>query len=232
MKDQRIEMVSGGWVTPDEGITNYYGLITQLFEGHELLKNVLGRSMCICAVILLRYPLGVKPVTQWAIDSFGHSSVVQYIYKQAGFKDVVLNRVNYWLKKALFISGNNNFYWRQAFAAGSNVTDVLAHLMPIYFSLDSCGPDKSVCTAIDHANETADDLEIQHLAVGLARNLRAKAEHARTRVILFSVGNDFVYNTREYWKAKHAVTHRITRFINDHFDEFRIKVGSKLLQPL
>lgn len=44
MKSQKLEILSGGWVMPDEANSHYYGLISQLMEGHEWIRNHIGEG--------------------------------------------------------------------------------------------------------------------------------------------------------------------------------------------
>ena len=95
----QLEIVSGGWVMPDEANTHVYALVDQLIEGHQWLdKN-----------------LGVRPNISWSIDPFGHSPTMAYIYRRAGFDAMLIQRVHYEMKRMLAEQRNHHPEWSNVY---------------------------------------------------------------------------------------------------------------------
>ncbi|VDN38166.1 unnamed protein product [Gongylonema pulchrum] len=99
MKSGKLEILTGGWVMTDEANSHYFGIISQLIEGHEWLSNHIGEDY--------------KPRNHWSIDPFGLSPTVSYFMKKSNFSNGVLQRVHYSVKKHLAGTKQLEFIWRQ-----------------------------------------------------------------------------------------------------------------------
>ena len=132
----RVEFVTAGWVMEDEANTYLYAMVDQIIEGNHFIKN----------------NLGAMAKAAWSIDPFGQSSTVAYLRKRMGFKNMIVQRTHYLVKKYLANHRSLEFNWRQNWdLAGS--TDMFTHMLTFnsYCTLDQCGPDKQVCCQFDFA---------------------------------------------------------------------------------
>lgn len=81
----RFEIVTGGWVMADEASSHVYGLINQLIEGHQWLRE----------------NLNFTPTTGFSIDPFGHGSTLPYLLAASGFDGTIIQRVHFAWKQFL-----------------------------------------------------------------------------------------------------------------------------------
>lgn len=85
IKSGRFEIVTGGWVMADEANTHVYGLINQLIEGHQWLRE----------------NLNCTPTTGFSIDPFGQGSTLPYLMAASGFDGAIIQRVHFAWKQFL-----------------------------------------------------------------------------------------------------------------------------------
>ncbi|KAM6222533.1 alpha-mannosidase 2 [Rhynchocyon petersi] len=198
IENGQFEIVTGGWVMPDEAGTHYFAIIDQMIEGHQWLEK----------------NLGVKPRSGWAVDPFGHSSTMAYLLNRAGFSHMLIQRIHYSIKKHFASHKTLEFFWRQNWDLGS-VTDIFCHMMPFY-SYDiphTCGPDPKICCQFDFKRlpggrvgcpwgippETIYLGNVQNRAQMLLDQYRKKSKLYRTKVVLAPLGDDFRYCERTEW---------------------------------
>ncbi|XP_032701055.1 alpha-mannosidase 2 isoform X2 [Lontra canadensis] len=222
LQNGQFEIVTGGWVMPDEAAAHYFALIDQLIEGHQWLEK----------------NLGVKPRSGWSIDPFGHSPTMAYLLKRAGFSHMLVQRVHYAIKKHFALHKTLEFFWRQNWDLGSG-TDIFCHMMPFY-SYDiphTCGPDPKICCQFDFKRlpggrfgcpwgvppETIHLGNVQKRAEMLLDQYRKKSKLFRTTVVLAPLGDDFRYCERTEWDHQYKNYQLLFDYMNSH-PEYNVKI--------
>lgn len=95
IKAKQWEFVMGGWVMPDEATTTWSAVSDQLTEGHLFLNRT----------------FGITPSIGWQIDPFGASVSIAELYKTAGFKHHVIDRINFKTRATLEQNKALEFLW-------------------------------------------------------------------------------------------------------------------------
>jgi alpha-mannosidase len=78
IRDKRLEIVHGGWVSPDEACPNYEDFIINMYKGHNFLKN----------------EFGYRPKIGWHYDQFGHSAANAALFTDFGLEAMFTARMS------------------------------------------------------------------------------------------------------------------------------------------
>lgn len=198
LKEGRLEIVVGSWVVPDEANPHYYALIDQMIEGHQWLWH----------------NLKTKPNNTWALDPFGYSSALPYLYKKAGYQNMVILRVHELVKNELIKMKALDFMWRQVWDhRGEN--DIRTQLMPykLYNIKHTCGPDHHICLLFDFRKipgevsesraEPITPQNVDRLSRLLLGQYEKKARLFKHNVLLVPLGDDFRYDREIEWDQQY-----------------------------
>ncbi|XP_040824851.1 alpha-mannosidase 2x isoform X1 [Ochotona curzoniae] len=213
----QLEIVTGGWVMPDEANSHYFALIDQLIEGHQWLER----------------NLGAVPRSGWAVDPFGYSSTMPYLLRRANLTSMLIQRVHYAIKKHFAATHSLEFMWRQMWDSDSS-TDIFCHMMPFY-SYDiphTCGPDPKICCQFDFKRlpggrincpwkvppRAITEANVAERAAVLLDQYRKKSQLFRSNVLLVPLGDDFRYDKPQEWDAQFFNYQRLFDFLNSKPD--------------
>ncbi|KAK7571097.1 hypothetical protein V9T40_014701 [Parthenolecanium corni] len=214
IQNGQVEIVSGGWVMPDEANSHYYSIIQELTHGHQWLEK----------------HLNYKPKRSWCIDPFGTSPTMPYILQHFGVESLVIQRTHYSVKKYLAKNKQLEFRWRQIWD-GSGKFDFMTHMMPffIYDIPHTCGPDPSICCQFDFRRpsaglfcpwkkqpQTITDKNVAFRAQTLLDQYKKKAELYSTNVLLVPLGDDFRFDVTSEWDQQYINYQKLFDYMNNN----------------
>ena len=219
IREGQLEIVTGGWVMPDEAITTAEGIVDQLIEGHQWVQD----------------KLGAIPTTAWANDPFGYSGVVPYILKSSGVQNMVILRVHQAVKTSLAKMGALEFKWRRYMRTDAE-SDILCHMMPYtgYWVRDVCGPNKTLCKEYAFMHTVGDtipvwinDQNIAERARLLYEQYRITADLYKFKTLYIGLGEDFSYGKPEDWHLVYSNFMRLMKYMNSRkYWNVSIKFGT------
>ncbi|KAF9411276.1 hypothetical protein HW555_009890 [Spodoptera exigua] len=173
LRSGRLEITTGGWVEPDESTSHLFGLVHQLTEGHQWLKQ----------------NLNYTPKVAWLTNSVTHSPTMTYLLAASNIYELVITNVHYAWEQFLAEFQYSDFIWIQSWDGDksypSYLNDVLNRMgndrypkhavLTHYLQFNSagfraCGPNGALC-----ASEYNFATNHKNLDVG-AYNVKEKAE--------------------------------------------------------
>ncbi len=180
----------------DEATNTIGTLIDEIIQGRQWTSNF----------------LGVTPNVSWAIDPFGHSSTMPYLFNRAGIDNMVIQRLHYAWKKYLGEKQYGNFNWIQRWDSEGDF-GIRCHNAPydIYTTKHSCGPNPLVCLKLDFRSILGEyseysrhsrpvrDLDLDVLATEFVGQLQRTASlypdsSPSSKVVMFELGEDFRFD--------------------------------------
>ncbi|RZC36724.1 alpha-mannosidase 2 [Asbolus verrucosus] len=202
IRNNQLEIVTGGWVMNDEANSHWISTIQQLTEGHQWLQQ----------------NLNYTPQSGWSIDAFGMSATQPVLLKEMGLRNMLMQRVHYSVKKELASKQLLEFRWRQLWD-GNGKTDMFTHMMPFYgYDVPhTCGPDPKICCQFDFKRlpghglhcpwkvppQEINDKNVARRAELLLDQYRKKSKLFKTNVVLAPLGDDFRYDHPTEWDVQY-----------------------------
>ncbi|XP_050305536.1 alpha-mannosidase 2 [Anthonomus grandis grandis] len=217
IKNNQLEIVTGGWVMNDEANSHYISIIHQLSEGHEWLKK----------------HLNYTPVSHWSIDPFGMGLTQPHILKASGFQNMLIQRVHYSVKKDLARNQQLEFRWRQLWDDTGD-TEIFCHMMPFYgYDVPhTCGPDPKICCQFDFKRlpnhglhcpwrvppQKITDQNVAERAELLLDQYRKKSKLFKTNVVIAPLGDDFRYDHITEWDVQYENYQKLFDYMNKNLN--------------
>ncbi|KAG0482486.1 hypothetical protein HPP92_010570 [Vanilla planifolia] len=211
----------------DEANSHYFAIIEQMAEGNMWLNDT----------------IGFVPKNSWSIDPFGYSATMAYLLRRMGFRNMLIQRTHYEVKKELALQKNLEYIWRQSWDVDES-TDIFVHMMPFY-SYDvphTCGPEPAICCQFDFARMHGFGYEycpwrinpvetnqnnVQERASLLLDQYRKKSTLYRTSTLLVPLGDDFRYVSVDEAEAQFRNYQMLFDYINSHPDlRTEVKFGT------
>ncbi|KAJ2116796.1 Alpha-mannosidase 2 [Coemansia sp. RSA 922] len=160
----RWEIVSGTYVSPDEGMTTWWAHNAIVDVGHRFLAKELNTTSEI----------------GWQIDNFGHINTMPYLLGNTGYSSMVLGRMAYRQLRDFADSSSLQFLWQR----DSVTPALLTHFLSVHYAAPS--------PSFDFDNtERCNPAELLEELMGFARSqVRQYPGHGH---ILVMMGDDFRY---------------------------------------
>jgi alpha-mannosidase len=209
INEERIEIMTGGWVMTDEANVHYHAMLDQLIEGHQWVK----------------FNLGISPKIGWSIDPFGQGSTVPHFLAMSDLKGAIIQRIHYNWKEFFARHQNGDFYWKSFWKSEqSSEYTLLTHNMPfdIYSTHHSCGPTPRVCDTFEFNRKipNMDEKWLESKVKDLIGQYGRTASLFPHNVAFVLVGGDFTYNNNDEFDREFNGYEKLINYINDNSDKF------------
>ncbi|VDP78722.1 unnamed protein product [Echinostoma caproni] len=221
LRSGQMEIVSGGWVMPDEAASSYYAIVDQVIEGHHWLWE----------------NFAYRPNVSWAIDPFGQSTTMAYLVRKMGFTGMVIGRVHYEVKKYLALRKALEFKWRQSWDRNTQA-QIPCHMLAFY-AYDvphTCGPDPAVCCQFDfrrlkmfpcpwkiQPKEIHPGNVAERTALLIDQYRKKSTLYNQRGVLLVPLGDDFRFLSTTEWELQLNNYNQIIHYLEAH-PELRVKL--------
>jgi hypothetical protein len=118
IRERRVDVVGGGWVSHDEALTPIHLAAAQFDEGVSSLAALIGDEAW-------------RPSVAWQIDPFGHGAHTPELLAHLGYTHVVVNRVPRGTRREMVRRREREFRW----GYGVDGRTVVAHLLRRHYNV-------------------------------------------------------------------------------------------------
>ncbi|BFZ17491.1 hypothetical protein BsWGS_20530 [Bradybaena similaris] len=179
IKERRLEIISGGWVSSDAAVTMYNDIIDQHTLGFDFIREKLGA----CA----------QPRTAWHADQFGHSREHASIFAQMGFNSLFLGRLDFQDFKKRTEERNLELVWMTSPKNLKLKSHLFTHV--IYESYNSPEHFNFEIDTVSWSDPKAAEQRAQEFLDIIKQRMRGY----RTNHLLIPMGCDFAYQAAANW---------------------------------
>ncbi|KAJ2829462.1 mannosyl-oligosaccharide 1,3-1,6-alpha-mannosidase activity protein [Coemansia sp. 'formosensis'] len=158
------EMVSGTYVSPDEGMTTWWAHNAIVDVGHRLLAK----------------ELNITSDIGWQIDNFGHINTMPYLLGNTGYSSMVMGRMAYRQLRDFAESSSLQFLWQRDSATPA----LLTHFLSVHYAAPSPRFD------FDNTERCNPAELLEELGAFARSQVRQYPDHGH---ILVMMGDDFRY---------------------------------------
>ncbi|KAJ2788507.1 Alpha-mannosidase 2, partial [Coemansia guatemalensis] len=116
----QLDIVGGGYVSPDEGLTTWWAHNAIVDVGHRTLAE-----------------LNTTTRVGWQIDNFGHMNTMAHVLSNTGYRQLVLGRMAFRQQYDLATQGQLQFEWRSEEHGRLGARGLLTHFLVDHYQAPS-----------------------------------------------------------------------------------------------
>ncbi|KAK0056601.1 lysosomal alpha-mannosidase [Biomphalaria pfeifferi] len=176
IKERRLELVGGGWVMSDAGVTMYNDIIDQHTLGFDFIADTFGT----CA----------QARTAWHVDLFGYSREHASILSQMGYDSLFIGRIDFMDMEQRKKTKNMEFLWN---TSPNNLKDKSALFTNILYE-GYYAPPGYTMDKFSVAPEVTQPIVDSFVNLIKKWSVSFKSNH-----VVVAMGADFAYRNAETW---------------------------------
>ncbi|PZC81863.1 hypothetical protein B5X24_HaOG211876 [Helicoverpa armigera] len=232
LRQGRLEITTGGWVEPDEATSHVFGLVHQMIEGHQWLKQ----------------HLNYTPKVGWLTNSVTHSPTMVYLLASSNINQMVFTNVHYAWEQYLAEYQYSDFVWLQNWdddkTFPSSLNDelgrmgserypkhaVLAHYLQFNSAgFKACGPNSALCVseynfATNHKNLDISAYNVKEKAELLLEQYSKTGTISPHNNIIAPLGGAYHYETQSEFDFQYNNYQKIADFITANKDIYKATI--------